>query len=242
MAEESFQERTEAPTPKRRREARERGQVPRSQEVGTALLLLAAAAVIHLGGGSLARALSRVFTESALSASAPPIGIEGTVGMLRGVGWQVIAALAPIVLGVSGLATTAAAIQAQGVLSWEPMKPDWGRISPKRNLGRIFGVRSIAELLKAVLKLVLVGVVVYFALRRVWPEILASSQKTPIALLLLLRHTAVRLFGMAGVPSLWVALGDYLCRLWRHDTQRTVGLQEGQEEGEDDGGDPSIKC
>jgi len=242
MAEESFQERTEAPTPKRRREAREKGQIPRSQEVGTALLLLAAAGVIHLGGAGLARALSRIFTESTLSASAPPVGVEGAVGMLRSVGWQISIALAPIVLGVSGLATAAAAIQAQGVLSWEPMKPDWGRISPKRNLGRIFGVRSIAELLKAILKLVLVGIVVYFALRRVWPEILASSQKTPIALLLLLRQTAVRLFGMAGLAFLGIAVADYLFQLWQHEKQLKMSLQEVKEEVKETEGDPMMKA
>src|SRR5690625_7517888 len=107
------------------------------------------------------------------------------------------------------------------------MKPVWGRISPKRNLVRIFVVRSIAELLKAILKLVLVGVVVYFALRRVWPEILASSQKTPIALLLLLRHTAVRLFGMAGLAFLGIALGDYLFPLWQHEKQLKIDRKSG---------------
>src|SRR5690625_2357157 len=122
------------------------------------------------------------------------------------------------------------------------MKPVWGRISPKRNLVRIFVVRSIAELLKAILKLVLVGIVVYFALRRVWPEILASSQKTPIALLLLLRQTAVRLFGMAGLAFLGIAVADYLFQLWQHEKQLKMSLQEVKEEVKETEGDPMMKA
>lgn len=242
MAEESFQEKTEAPTPKRRQEAREKGQVPRSQEVGTALLLLAAAGVIHFGGTGLAQALAVIFDQSARSASALPVGIEGAVGMLRGVGWQVLGALAPVVIGVSGLATAAAAIQARGTLSWHPLKPDWNRISPQKNLGRIFGIRSVAELAKAILKLFLIGFVVYLALRRVWPDILSLGQKTPFALLVLLRQTAVRLFGTAGLAFLAIALGDYLFHLWQHEKQLRMSLQEVKQETKETEGDPMMKA
>jgi flagellar biosynthetic protein FlhB len=242
MADESFQEKTEAPTPKRRQDAREKGQVPRSQEVGTALLLLAAAGVIQIGGTGLARALAIIFDQSARSISALPVGVEGATAMLRGVGWQVLGALAPVVLGVTGLATAAAAIQARGTLTMTPLKPDWSRVSPQKNLGRIFGVRSIAELTKAVLKLVLIGLVVYLALRRAWPEILSLGQKSPFTLLVVVRQTAVRLFGTAGLAFLAIALADYLFQLWQHEKQLKMSLQEVKQETKESEGDPMMKA
>lgn len=242
MADESFQEKTEAPTPKRRREAAEKGQVPRSQEVGTALLLLAAAGAIHLGGTGLARELAIVFDRSARSSAAFPLGVEGATALLRGVGWQVLAALAPVVLGITGLATAAAALQARGTLTWQPLKPDWNRLSPQKNLGRIFGIRSVAELAKAVLKLVLIGFVVYLALRRTWPEILSLGQKSPFALLVVLRQTAVRLFGTAGLAFLAIALADYLFQFWQHEKQLRMSLQEIKQETKESEGDPMVKA
>lgn len=242
MAEESFQEKTEAPTPKRRREAHEKGQVPRSQEVGTALLLLAAAGVIHFAGTGLARTLAVIFDGTTRTSSALPVGIEGATALLRGVGWQVLAALAPVVLGVSGLATAAAALQARGTLTWQPLKPDWNRISPQKNLGRIFGIRSVAELAKAILKLVLIGFVVYLALKRSWPEIVSLGQKTPFALLAVLRQTSVRLFGTAGLAFLAIALADYLFQFWQHEKQLRMSLQEIKQETKESEGDPMIKA
>jgi flagellar biosynthetic protein FlhB len=210
--------------------------------VGTALLLVAAAGVIQLGGTGLARALTVIFDQSTRSTTALPVGIEGATAMLRGVGWQVLAALAPIVLGVSGLATAAAALQARGTLTMRPLRPDWGRLSPQKNLGRIFGIRSVAELAKAILKLVLIGFVVYQALRRSWPEIISLGQKSPFALLVVVRQTAVRLFGTAGLAFLGIALADYLFQVWQHEKQLKMSLEEIKKENKESEGDPMVKA
>ncbi len=148
-----FQDRTEAPTPKRRRDARGKGQVPKSQEVTTAFLLLAAAMVFSNGGAAMARAMGLLFTETALGAVGTLGGFEGTVGWLQQVGWVVLGALTPVLLTMAGVALVIGGIQAQGVLTLEPLKPKFERLSPQKNIKRIWGIQAPVQLTKSILKL-----------------------------------------------------------------------------------------
>jgi flagellar biosynthetic protein FlhB len=242
MADESFQEKTEAPTPKRREEAREKGQVPRSPEVGSALLLLAAAGAIHVGGATLVDGILTVFDASARSVAAPPVGVAGVAAWLRSLGWTTLGAIAPVVLGISGVAVAAGAAQARGTLTFKTLNADWSRFAPHKNLGRIFSFRSVVELIKAVLKLGLVGLVVYVSLRRAWPEIVALSQESPYSLLEVVRRTSVRLFATAGLAFLALALADYLYQVWEHEKGLRMSREEIRQEAKESEGDPMIKA
>src|SRR5690606_7426211 len=116
----SFQEKTEAPTPKRREEARRKGQIARSAEVGTAFVLLGAAAVVNIGGRVLGLDLVAILGGTFGTASVPPVDVQGMATWLQGLGWIVLGALAPVVLGISALALAVGAIQARGTLTLQP--------------------------------------------------------------------------------------------------------------------------
>src|SRR5690606_38733828 len=149
MADESFQERTEAPTPKRRQDARRRGELPRRAEVSTAMLLLAGALVVHMGVGSLADAMRTLFGGSARMAVAPPGDVVGAAWWLRVVGRQTLGALVPPLGAVAAMALIVGAVQARGVFATEALRANWSRLSPARNIKRIVGVRAIVELAKS---------------------------------------------------------------------------------------------
>ena len=238
---ESFQERTEQATPKRRDDARQKGEVPRSQEVTTAVVLLVAAAGIHVAGPKLASGLASIFGTTTLVASSPPAGIDGVVTLLRMLGLKTMAASAPLllVLGVGAFAIAAA--QARGVLTSTPLTPDFNRIAPHKNIGRIWGIRSLAELAKSILKLLVVSGAMYFVLRRAWPDIMTLGQQAPGALAAVLARYTVHLLATAGVAYLFIAGADYAFQLWQHERKLKMTKEEVKQEHKETEGDPLVK-
>lgn len=159
MADNSSQERTELPTPKRLEDARKRGQVPRSIELQTFLLLLVASAALAMNGDDMVRGL-RAALESGLSfdqaglvnSDELPALLAGSFAAMFKPVLPVIAVLVVVVLAGSGLL-------GGWVFSSDLIKPKLERIDPLKGLGRIFSSRGLIELLKALAKFFVVATV-----------------------------------------------------------------------------------
>ena len=234
-------DRTEKATPKRRDDARKKGQVPRSKELNTALLLIAAAGVVGPGADRIASGLVRLFTYIARTPTAIPTDAIGAAEWLEGVVLQLTALVAVPALAMAGAALAIGGVQGRGVLSWHPIKPQWSRISPLSNAKRILGWAALAELLKSLLKLAIIGIALWVTLNGSVEEILALSQESPIALLALVHHYAPRLLLSAGIAYLALAASDYAFQLWQHEKSMRMSQQEIREERKESEGDPMVK-
>jgi flagellar biosynthetic protein FlhB len=238
---ESFQEKTEAATPRRREDSRRKGEIPRSPEVTTAAILLIAAGGLHVIGPGMAAAFAGIYGTATMAAASPPAGLESVAAFVRGIGWRSMVATAPLLLVLAIGGGLVAAAQARGVLSSEQLQPKFGRLAPHKNLGRLLGIRSLAELMKSVLKLLVVAGAMYVVLRRAWPEILTLGQQPPGALVALLARYTVRLLLTAGVAYLFLAGADYGFQLWQHNRKLKMTKEEVKQEHKESEGDPLIK-
>ena len=242
MAEDSgFQERNEAPTPKRRQDARKKGEVPRSQELTTAFLLLAAALVVGQGAGIIGRELAILFTESAQGAITTLGGFEGTVGWVQEVGWVVLGAVAPALLAMGGTALLVAGIQGRGILSLEPLKPKWERVSPQKNIKQKWGLQAPVQLAKSLMKFGIITLAMYFAVLAARDELPGLTQKSPFALLQFMQEQVVRLLVSAGLAYLLLAVADYAYQVWRHEKSLKMSKEEIKRELKDTEGDQILK-
>ena len=239
--EQSYGDRTEAPTPKRRRDARNKGQIPRSQEMTTAFLLLASAMVISSGAGSVAEAISRLFVETAVGAMGHMESFGSLAGWLQEVGWGTLEVMAPILVGMAGVALVVGGIQAQGVLTMEPLKPKWERLNPQKNIKEKWGVQAPAQLLKSLGKLAIVAGAMYFALSGAQNELPSLAQKGPFALLTFVQDQAVRLIMSAGIAYLALALADYAFQYWQHERKLKMSKEEIKKEIKESEGDQILK-
>lgn len=235
-------DRTEAPTPKRRREAREKGQVARSQEVTTAAMLLAAAGVLKATAAPLGEAMRDLFAESARATPLAAGSPDAVAGWIGEIGWMALAAAAPIVLMMAGAALAVNTVQARGVMSLKPLSPDWGRMSPVKNLKRQFGFRPIAELAKSLLKLGVVGAAVATVVKGAWPALSALPQQSPLAVLDLIERYAVKVLLVAGAAYLVVAIVDYGFQLWQFEKNLRMSREEVKRELKDTEGDLMVKA
>ncbi|HSW31138.1 MAG TPA: EscU/YscU/HrcU family type III secretion system export apparatus switch protein [Longimicrobiales bacterium] len=241
MSQDPGQERTEAPTPKKRHDTHKKGQVPRSQELNTAFLLLAGAGALASAAAAAAWAVSDVFTAAVRGITALPVGVDANAEMMGALGRRTMAGMAPFLLATSGAALAVGAFQARGVLSLDPLKPDWSRLDPLKRAPQVWGVKAVAELLKSLAKLALVGWVVWSVSGALLPEIPALAQQSPMALLDFIRRHSVRLLLASGLAYLFLALADYAWQVWQHEKNLKMSKQEVRQEIKESEGDQVTK-
>jgi flagellar biosynthetic protein FlhB len=241
MSEENAQERTERATPKRLEEARKKGQVPRSKELSTCVVLLAACAgLLLLGdmvGQSLAAALrhgldlsrAEVFDESALVASLYAMLFEVGMTCLPVFAIVAVAALAaPMAIGGWNF-------------SGEALAPDLKRLNPITGFGRIFSMRGVVELGKAFGKFALVALVAAWLLWRSADELEAlGSEPLQVAIGHAAQLVGVTMLALAGA-LLVIAAIDVPYQLWRHAQDMKMSREEVRRETKESDGSPEVK-
>lgn len=238
----SEQEKTEAPTQRRRDDAAKEGRVPRSQEINAAVLLLASAVALTVTGPGLAAAL-RDLVGAALggAAVAPNLTAAGATAMIRDFGWKAMAAVAAFLGTMALSAFVVGALQARGTFSFAPVAPKFERINPASNFQRVFGAQGLVELGKSLLKLVVVGWAVWGVARAAWPDVMALGQPSPRALLEVVRAHAVRLIVNAGIAYFALAAADYGYQLYKHEQSLRMTKEEVKQESKNQDGDPMVK-
>jgi flagellar biosynthetic protein FlhB len=198
MAEQDF-DRTEAATPYKLEQARERGQVGKSADVVSALVFTVAAALLYWKGWD---GLVRVFGyDQALLVHAgrmqatPATLWQAAGGMVREGVFMLVPFLGAIVIAavVGNLAQTGP------ILSAHPIKPDFERLNPMSGFKRMFSMRTLFDGARAFTKLALLALAVYYALKSLFPQFLQLSS-LPAA------SAARRVVDAAAVTSLKIAL------------------------------------
>lgn len=242
MSEASMQERTEQATPRKRDEARRDGQVPRSQELTTAFLLLGGALVVNAVAPMLGTSVLTTFHHWMVLVGSSALDAQTTVSVVQLTGWKVLAGLSLFLCSLAGVALGVTAIQARGVLTMKPLEPKWERINPLPNAKRMMGVQPWAELVKSLAKLVIVGIAVYFSIRLAWGESLTLAQQSPAAMVDIIRRYSVRLLTTAGLAYIVLALLDYGYQLWQHEQNLKMTKQEVKQEAKNAEGDPLVKA
>lgn len=235
-------EKTEDATPRKRQEARDEGRIPRSQELTVAAALLGMALVINAVAPRVASRLMAMMGSGLASAGDPSFNADGAIHILQGLGWQTLGTICLIGCAMGVIALVVNLGQARGVMTFTPLAPKWERVSPAANAKRIFGKQSVVELLKSLLKLVIVGIAIHSALGgESMRRIVGTAQQSPAGLLEVVRHYSVKLVMTAGLAYLALALADYLWQQWQFSQQIRMTKEEVKQEMKNSEGDPLIK-
>ncbi|HXO01677.1 MAG TPA: EscU/YscU/HrcU family type III secretion system export apparatus switch protein, partial [Stellaceae bacterium] len=151
--------RTEQATPRRLQKAREEGSVVRAHAVAGAAVLVAGAAILALAGGRLIGLL-----ESSLrfGLTLDPENMREPsrlVAVATQVAWPGLMILAPFMLLLAGVGFVADLLVGGWIVSTKPITPDFTRIDPLKGFGRLFSQAALAEIVKALVKFAVVGVI-----------------------------------------------------------------------------------
>ena len=237
----SAQDRTEKATPKRLREARAKGQLPRSRELNTAVVVLAIAVAVSTQGVALAEGAAALLQEylRALPAAlvAPGEGLRLAGGLFGRALWL----MAPVFAVGFAAALIAPMMLGGWNLSSKALQFDLSRANPLAGFKRLFSANSLVELGKALLKVIVLGViavVVFMDQREVWLAL--PSLPLPAALAGGARAMVEGLRWMGG-GLLLIAAVDVPWQLWHHAQQLRMTKQEVREEFQQSEGKPEVK-
>jgi flagellar biosynthetic protein FlhB len=242
MADEDKSQQTEEPTAKRLEQARESGDVVKSSEVTTFILLGAGTLAIAMFGKYTALSLARSLTLFLQQPDAMSVDGAGLSAMMRLLLPKIAFAVAPFfaVMIVAGLAGHV--LQSRPGFSFDKIAPDFSKVSPMAGFKRLFGVDGWMNLLKGLAKMAVVGVAIWTQL---WPErggleaILNQSTAAVAADMTRLLFKVL----MASLATLGVIAGlDYFWQRMRFMARNRMSKQEIKEEYRQNEGDPTIKA
>jgi len=241
MAAETGQERTEQATPKRLREAREKGQVPRSKELNSMALLMAGAGGFLLMGETVLTGMQDILSSGLAIDNVRNMDKYSVVEILGSTLMQSLLVVAPIFL----LLTVVVIMTPVGLGGWsfstKAISFKWEKIDPIKGVGRIFAWRGLMELVKVLAKFGLVAAISAMILWSLIDEILglgAESLKPALA------HVA-NLCGWSFLASssalILIAAIDVPFQLWQHAKQLKMTKQEVKDEAKETDGRPEVK-
>lgn len=237
----STQDRTERATPKRLREAREKGQLPRSRELTTALLVGTAVAVLMMAGAGIAAGAVQLMRHAfdfgvADLQSAADLPFRALRALREGL-WLV----APVLL--LGLAVALVAPLLLGGWNFSPsvLLPDFARTDPLAGLGRMFSGRTLVELLNGLLKVGVLGVIAVLTLWNSRQELLGLSSLSVGEGLSRVAASALYLVLMLSLGLLAIAALDVPYQLWKNRRELRMSKQEIREEFKQSEGRPEVK-
>lgn len=241
MAEESFQEKSEQATPRKREESRRKGQVARSQELNSAVVLLAALSGLYMLGGVLFGDLSG-FTIGILERSHT---FEFTTMNVRlhMLDWARVffGTLGPILLIVGIAAFSISLAQVGFMVNEEALQFKPNRIDPIQGAKRIFSKRSLVELIKGLIKIAIVGYVSYWVIMPEIPRMILLSDASVSDILHYIGHMTFKVGLYTALAMLIMAIFDYLYQRWEHNQSIRMTKQEVREEHKQTEGDPQVR-
>ncbi|WP_413738585.1 flagellar biosynthesis protein FlhB [Sodalis sp. RH21] len=241
MAEDSDLEKSEAPTAHRLDKAREEGQIPRSRELTSVLMLLVGLAILWMGGEPLGRQLAAMIAQGLRFDHGIISNDRQILFQVQALIKQTVWALVPVFAGL--VLTALAAPMLLGGVMFNPasIKFDLGKVNPLPGLKRVFSGQALSELFKAILKALLMGWVTGWFLWHNWPVMLHLVLESPIAAL----GDALRLIAtcaLLNIASLIPMVAfDVFWQLWSHVKKLRMTRQEIRDEFKDQEGDPHVK-
>src|SRR3989339_325190 len=236
-------DKTEEPTPHRLREAREKGQVAKSKEITTAVLLLLSYVLFRYMGefmwkelAGMAVALFNMVPHVANEFSLAMIGYIFLIG-LRGFAFTVT----PIFAITFVAALIAEALQTGFVVAMDPLSPKLERVNPLEGFKRMFSIQGAVETIKSILKILIVFWIVWTAVRDDLPYIIVLIEGQPWDLLVLGGSIAYNVAMRVGLFYIVIAILDYLYKRWEYMRNLKMSRQEVKEEYKRLEGDPMVK-
>ncbi|MFW5924972.1 MAG: EscU/YscU/HrcU family type III secretion system export apparatus switch protein [Myxococcota bacterium] len=230
---------TEEPTPRKLRDARRRGEVPRSHALNAAAVLLAFGAGLVWLGPFMRQGLFEIMDHAVMAAADP--GAHPPSVVLSQVAWMAVRTTAPLLGWVLLVAGVVAYLQVGPLFTMRPVAPRMERVDPGRGLGHLFSSRSLVEGLLTLGKMGVVGGVAWITLRDAWPGVVALPSTSPEGILSAGGGLVSALIWRVGGTVAAVAILDVVYRRWQHRRDQRMTRAEVERERREREGDPRAR-
>ncbi len=242
MPETGGQERTEKATPKRRRDARKKGQVAQSRELPSVMILMTALVFFYFAGswifGSFLQVIGGVYGHlDTLRLDAVSEVNAFSMEIFKKVLLILIPFFVPIL--IAGMAGNIGQIGFE--IHGEPMRPKLTRLNPIAGLKKLVSLRSMVELVKSVIKILFIGGIAFGIVKNEITAMPALMQQEVVEILLFIGRVAFKIFFFVCLALIVLAFFDYVYQRWQYEQSLKMTKQEVKDERKQIEGDPKVK-
>lgn len=234
-------ERTEAPTPKRLRDARRRGDIAKSQEVASVGVLLVATVALRMFGEAIASDLAALMREW-LGRHPETLTVDSAASLGRAAGVETMRVLAPLLalLLVGGVGGHL--IQGGFIITGSKLRPRLSAIDPIQGTRRLFSLHSLVNLVKSTAKLAAVAGVVALTLWSRAEDVVGLGVLSPGAAVAEIANLAFDVLFRAVAVLFVLTVLDYAWQWWSHRRALRMSKQDIRDELKETEGNPEVKA
>lgn len=233
-------DRTEEATPRRKQQAIEEGNVPKSRELATGITFLMAVLVLYFYMPTMVEEFQKDFIKY-FSLYNFRLNKESVQLLLIEVLKSMAKVTIPLLFVLLFVAILSNIVQFGVIFSSKSLSFKWDRIDPIAGFGRIFSRRALFELAKSIMKIVFIGVAAFFIIKSKIPTILILADADPITSIHFLGKLIYEVSFKLAIIIMIIALIDFLYQRWQYNEDLKMTKQEVKEEFKQMEGDPLIK-
>lgn len=235
------EEKTEEATPRKKQDARKKGQVAKSKEISLALTLLTSTIILATLGGFIGNNLKDTLTYFMANGFNIDASYDNLTKLSITVIWRTALAILPVAIPIMVMGVFANYIQTGFLLTGETIKPQLSKLNPLNGFKRIFSTRTVVELIKDLAIVSVVGYIGYTFVKDNYEAILNMGNLKVTAVPVIFSQLALGIFLRITLVMIVLALADYLYQRYMHNKDLRMTKQEIKEEYKQDEGDPQIK-
>lgn len=234
-------QKTEEPTHKRLTEAKKKGQLVTSREITSFFLLMVFALLIATLLPRLMKQAKFLLFPFIDHPDQLATGVQGISDVMREATLGSLSIMMVPLLFALGAVVVANYIQHGNVWTLDPMTPKLNRISPLAGWKRLFSLRSIVEFLKGIVKIIIVGIAIWYAVKADLNQIRMLPNHDVYAILLFLAKLSTNLMIAVCVAMFFIAAIDYMYQRFDYMKKMRMTKQEVKDEYKQQEGDPHVK-
>lgn len=234
-------EKTEKATPKKREDERKKGRVGKSQDVNTAILLLFSFMILAIYGGTMKNSMLSLYRYTFTEYIHWEITPDTIMLMFTEVIIEIAKAIGPIMIVAILAGLVANLLQIGFLFTTEPLKFDLKKIDPIQGAKRIFSIRALVELLKSLLKIVLIGAVTFTIILMYKDDMMMLALKNAESALGFFGKITMTMGIAATIALLFLAIFDYMYQRYDYEKNMRMSKQDIKDEYKNMDGDPLIK-
>ncbi|MEH6946371.1 flagellar biosynthesis protein FlhB [Bacillus sp. JJ634] len=234
-------EKTEKATPKKRQDARKKGQVAKSQDINTAINLLAVFGVLVITGPFMYEQIVGLMREFLQNMMLESVTEENIQVMVYEILKMMVLTLAPVFVTAMIAGMLANIMQVGFMFSTETIQFKLEKLDPIKGFKRIVSMRAMVELLKSILKISIVGFIAFFVLWNRMDEVMVLAHIPVSDALVLLADITIKMGLYAAVALFCIAILDYLYQKYDFEKNIRMSKQDIKDEHKNSEGDPLIK-
>lgn len=239
MASES---KTEKATPKRRKDERKKGNIFQSRDVINATSILLIFFTLKLSFFHIYKELANYFYQIINDiADIDVLTVSTVMAILKNAIIMALIAAGPVMLIALAVGIVATGAQTKFMFSYESMKVKFSRLSPIKGVKRLFSIRSLMELIKSMLKVVIIGYILYSGIRDIFDQAMQLMYIDLTEAVAFILNAILDIAVKVAVVFLGIAIFDFLYQRWEYEKNIKMTKHEIKEEYKHTEGDPLIK-